>query len=233
MFVISFIPPGRRLWGESQQIRLQALQHHQTDGGLCTSRCDRPALFISVKRRKKNCSFPPLHECILLFSALGAGEFASLCSYWVSVKLQCYCSHLDKQINLEGINTLVQINCSNHSEFTALYRKVSLFWSYQAMNEEKPAGGNRPTNFSIDFLSFLWPGTTSCRGSSLFTFRGAVFICYPSWPAGFLLSSAAVESKGNFMRLLNTAERPENVNDAAIHKKRPQITQISTVQVSL
>lgn len=26
------------------------------------------------------------------------------------------------------------------------------------MNEEKPAGGNRLTNFSIDFLSFLWPG---------------------------------------------------------------------------
>lgn len=84
-----------------------------------------PRCLFLLREEKKTAVSPP--ECILLFSAFGAGEFASLCSYWVSVKLQCYCSHLDKQINLEGINTLVQINCSNHSEFTALYRKVSLF----------------------------------------------------------------------------------------------------------
>lgn len=194
MFVISFIPPGRRLWGESQQIRLQALQHHQTDGGLRTSRCDRPALFISVKRRKKNCSFPP--ECILLFSALGAGEFASLCSYWVSVKLQCYCSHLDKQINLEGINTLVQINCSNHSEFTALYRKVSLFWSYQAMNEEKPAGGNRPTNFSIDFLSFLWPGRLRAEAPHYLHFEEPCLFVIPRDRLDFFWVQLQLNQKG-------------------------------------
>lgn len=174
MFLISFIPPGQRLWGESQQIGLQPLQHQRRLMEVCVRLAViDPRCLFQLRVKKKNAVSL---ECILLFSAFWAAEFASLCSYWVPVKLRCYCSHLDKQINLEGINTLVRINCSNHSQFTALHRKVSLFWSYQAMNEEMPADGNRLTNFSVDFLSFLRPGDFVQRLLAIYISRSRVYL---------------------------------------------------------